>query len=211
MSLTVPGLLVVISGAAEGAGRLPEGAAGWLLPLAAFALGAGLARLRCRVPREEIAGTAVERGISMPTYRRSVAALESELERARRSGRSLAVVVVKLVPGSLTDLEARTAFALVGAYLDDCLRGIDLAASDRPGRRYVVALPETTRAQAEGMVQRVGDLVAGETGLELQAGVAEFRADGLVLEDLVQAATGACDRLPQAQPSAMQPPVLARG
>lgn len=201
MSLTVPALL--------GVGWIPEGA-GWILPLAAFALGAGVARFRRAAPRERIAETAVERGVSILSYRRSVRALESELERTRRAGRSLAILVIKLVPDSRSALESRAAFALVGAYLDDSLRDIDLATTDRPGQRYVIALPEATRAQAEETAHRVRAVVARETGLELHAGIAEFRADGVLLEDLVQVATAACDRV-SAPALAAEQPVLARG
>ena len=117
MGLTVPALLIAIGGVPRGAGWIPEGA-GWILPIAAFALGAGVARLRSAAPRERIAETAVERGISIPSYRRSVRVLESELERARRAGRSLAILVLKPVLGSRSALENRTSFALVGGYLD---------------------------------------------------------------------------------------------
>jgi hypothetical protein len=210
MGLTVPVLLVVIAGVPRGAGWIPDGA-GWILPLAAFALGAGVARLRRAAPRERIVETAVERGISIPSYRRSLRALESELERTRRAGRSLAILVLKPVLSSRSALENRTAFALVGAYLDDSLREIDLATTDRPGQRYVIVLPEATRAQAEETARRVGSVVALETGLALRAGVAEFRADGILLEDLVQVATAACDGVSVVAPAAGQPPVLARG
>jgi hypothetical protein len=211
MGLTVPALLVVTAAGPGGAGWIPDGAAGWILPLATFALGAGLARLGCRAARGKTADNAVERGLSVPSYRRAVPALESELERARRMGRSLAVVVAKLVPGSLSALESRTAFALVGAYLDDCLRDIDLASSDHLGQRYIIALPEATRAQALAMVRRVGDLVSGETGVELRAGIAEFRSDGVMLEDLVRAAASDCDRQVSSPLSTERPPVLVRG
>ncbi|MGH2569602.1 MAG: hypothetical protein ACRDGR_00160 [bacterium] len=210
MGLTVPALLVVIGGVPRGSGWIPEGA-GWILPLAAFALGAGVARLRHGARRAPAMETAVERGISIPSYRRSTRALESELERTRRAGRSLAILVIKLVPDSRSALENRTAFALVGAYLDDCLRDIDFATTDRPNQRYVIALPEATRAQAEETARRVGGVVARETGLELHAGIAEFRADSVLLEDLVQVATAACDRVSAPRLPAEQPPVLARG
>jgi hypothetical protein len=75
----------------------------------------------------------------------------------------------------------------------------------------VVALPEATRAQAEETARRVVDLVRRETGLQLLVGIAEFRTDGVLLDDLVRAATAACDRVTAATPAAEQPTVLARG
>ena len=148
----------------------------------------------------------------MPRYTSSIPNLEAEQDRTRRAGRSLAVLVVKLDPDSVAELErdleaangsqragtvlrctVHTVFAVVGAILDSTLREVDVATSDPVGRRYVVALPEATRAQAGETARRLTRRVLEETGMRVRAGVAEFRTDGVVFEDLVRVATGACD------------------
>jgi hypothetical protein len=208
-----PALLILLADASFAAGWLPAGPAGWILPIAMFALGAGLVRRLGRSVNGDVSGARARRGASLPRYRRSQQDLESELERTRRGDRSLATLVVRLDPSSIADLEQEleaagagknggtavrctihTVFAVIGAIIDDCLRGIDLATVDPASRRYIVLLPETTREQAEDTVRRMASVIFDETGLQIRAGIAEFRTDGVLLDDLVQVATAACDQ-----------------
>jgi len=212
MTSVCPALLVPLVGAPGVTGLLPGEPAGWVVPIAAFLLGAAVGWRRCRPQRIEIEGTAIERGASLPRYARSVRRLEAELERSRRSDLKFAILVVKLDPGSVEELETRlravngeiggsatvqctihTVFTIVGAILDECLREIDVATSDPSARRYIVALPESTREQAGDAARRMADLVLAETGVRIRSGVAELGTDGVLLKDLVTAATDACD------------------
>lgn len=226
MGATGPGLLILLADAPGGG--WPGAPTDWIVPLATFVLGAALAR---RWNREESAGpTAAERGLSIPRYASSIPALEAELDRTRRTERSLAVLVVTMDPGSVAELEkdlraadgtkqggtlarctTHTVFAVVGAILDSALREVDLATSDPVGRRYIVALPEATRAQAGETARRVTQRVLDETGMRIRTGVAEFRTDGEVLEDLVRTATGACERAGGKDAAAHRQRALSRG
>ena len=225
MGATGPGLLVLLTGAPGGA--WPAAPSDWIVPLATFVLGAALAR---RWTRAESAGpTPAERGLSIPRYASTIPALEVELDRTRRTERSLAVLVVMLDPDSVAELEkdlravdgtrqgavvrctVHTVFAVVGAILDSTLREVDLATSDPAGRRYIVALPEATRAQAGETARRVTQRVLDETGLRIRTGVAEFRTDGVVLEDLVRTATRACSGPGAEEAAAHRQRALSRG
>lgn len=144
----------------------------------------------------------------LPSYRHAQNAMGGELARMRRYERSLCVVVFRLdasVPrnngGGESGMDAaRTADPLtgyweVGAVLRDVLRDSDVAATDMSKVQYVVLLPETKHEQAEQTATRIRKLVYSTTGLTVLAGIAEFPADGLILDDLVKTAEEGCRQL----------------
>jgi len=98
-------------------------------------------------------------------------------------------------------------FPLVGYILRDALRESDVLSSHAAANQYVIFLVESNRSQAMLAVQRLKNLTYKLAQVHLQAGIAEFPADGLTVEDLVAAAQAA-SRLRPATDSA---PELAVG
>jgi len=66
------------------------------------------------------------------------------------------------------------------------LRESDIACYDVPNNQYIIMLPESTREQATMTVTRLKKLLFKRTAGHLVAGIAEFPADGLIVEDLVK-------------------------
>lgn len=153
----------------------------------------------------------------LPDYRRSRRALERELSRAKRYGRSLAAVVLNVRHetaqahsdngngsdngtdnGSMSASDsgsdqprkqlAHVLSAGVGAHLLDALRLNDLAVWDVENNRYIVMLPETNADHALGFASRLADVLSLQTGVRLQAGIAELDDADDSLEALVSRA-----------------------
>jgi hypothetical protein len=154
------------------------------------------------------------RAMSIPSYRQTLCRFQRELDRGRRFSRPVTILVVRvdadepgkraLVPlredaqqRQTRVMEAcghRIMFAHVGLVLQDCLRDIDVTACDAVEQRFIVALPECTRADVTLLVQRLEMLVRRGTGLGVRTGVAEAGRDGLILADLVRKAAERADR-----------------
>lgn len=136
--------------------------------------------------------------LSIPHYRKALPGLNRELSRARRFQRPLTVLVIRplpgvALPGSPSGNGVPTAkplnqldFLLTGTILRDSIREIDMLVYDGLQHQYIILLPETTREGARHTVNRLlemgGDRVRGKTTI----GIAEFPADGLIIEDLLQ-------------------------
>ncbi len=135
---------------------------------------------------------------AIPRYRRSLHRMTGELERARRYGNSLTIVVLSVDQEQLkqkkrnllqvtenTEIASYFFFSLISALLRDNLRACDLLTYDVTNDYYVILMPETSAALAEQGIVRLNELVSSRIKLALRAGVAEFPADGLTIEDLV--------------------------
>lgn len=159
---------------------------------------------------------------AIPTFRRSLPQLTNELARVRRYNRPLSIIVLRIESDQLLlDLKRSLAsesgngsassysniiqtlqlvFSLVGSILRESLRESDIACYDVANNQYVIMLPECTRHQALMTVRRLKKLLFKRTAGHLVAGISEFPADGLIIEDLVKLAMERC------QPHALQHP-----
>lgn len=142
----------------------------------------------------------------IPTYRSLLHQLPAELNRARRYGRRLAVLVFKLeiveadpaVHGrngnrereSLRKLLLNAAF--VSYVLREALRSSDLVSYDPELDQFVIVLPETEREQAEFFCNRQIQRASERLGTKLRVGVAEFPVNGTTFEATVQMARHQC-------------------
>ncbi len=151
---------------------------------------------------------------AIPTFRRSLPQLTNELTRVRRYNRPLSIIILRIESDQLLlDLKRSLAsdsgngsassysniiqtlqlvFSLVGSILRESLRESDIACYDVANNQYVIMLPECTRQQALMTVRRLKKLLFKRTAGHLMAGIAEFPADGLIIEDLVKRAMENC-------------------
>jgi len=151
---------------------------------------------------------------AVPTYRKSFERLSAELDRVRRYGRPLSLIVLRLESDQLLvdikrNLVSESAnggagsynevmytiqlvFSLMGSTLDQSLRESDIPTYDAKNNQYVILLPECTREHAEKMERRLKKLLFKKTAGHLVAGISEFPADGLIIDDLVKSAMAAC-------------------
>lgn len=136
----------------------------------------------------------------VPTYRSTLPRLGLELARMRRYERSLAVMVLHLEaqPGGQRK-ERRKAFRNgafaywhVATMLRDLLRNSDIVTSDPSAERFVILLPEANRNQALLAAHRLQTPILAAAQMQVRMGVAEFPADGLILEELVKVAEAEC-------------------
>ena len=145
---------------------------------------------------------------AVPTYRSTLKQLTDELARVRRYHRPLSIVVLRLESDQLLlDLKRslvagsgnggaesytqvmqtiQLVFSLIGSILKESLRDSDIACYDVPNNQYILMFPESNREQATMTVTRLKKLLFKRTAGHLVAGIAEFPADGLIVEDLVK-------------------------
>lgn len=155
----------------------------------------------------------------VPPFREQLPLFMSEVDRARRYERALAVLVLKLedpdtVGAALGLVDKRSGHGLVseraralvqsarqvmfwnvGYVLKDLLRENDVAACDVPAQRYVVLLPEAAEEEALRAATRLGERLFDATGVHVRQGVAVYRQHGLTMEHLVESATAMSDRM----------------
>ena len=180
----------------------------WLIVVMAIVV-VGLVLLRRQRKIAAERDLAILRTMATPSYRHALPRFQRELDRGRRFGRPMSILVVRvdaneprkptLVPlhedarqQEMRIMEAcshRIMFAHVGLVLQECLRDMDVTACDAVEQRFIVALPESTRADVTRLVERLEMLVRRGTGLGVRTGVAEVGRDGLILADLVRKAT----------------------
>lgn len=176
----------------------------WIIGL--ITIGAGFFVLGLILRRRKV-NYAVTRGLygswhtAIPRYRRSVHRMTGELERARRYGNTLTIAVLSVDQEQLkqkkrnliaatenTEVASYFFFSLISALLRDNLRACDFLTYDVSKDHYVILMPETSAALAEQGIVRLNELIANRIKIMLRAGVAEFPADGLTIEDLVSQA-----------------------
>ncbi|MGH2570607.1 MAG: hypothetical protein ACRDGR_05235 [bacterium] len=179
----------------------------WLIVVVALVV-VGLVVLQRQRKIAEEEDLAILRAVAIPSYRQALPRFQRELDRGRRFGRPMSILVVRidadqprkptLVPlredarqremRAMETCGHRIMFAHVGLVLHECLRDMDVTACDAVEQRFVVALPESTRANVTRLVERLEMLVRRGTGLGVRTGVAEVGRDGLILADLVRKA-----------------------
>ena len=143
----------------------------------------------------------------IPSFRCLLQQLSAELDRTRRYGRRLMILVLKLqIPeGEDAAAEGRNGnrahqlihklllnASFVSYVLRDALRTSDLVSYDPDLDHFVIVLPEAEKPQAERFLHRQTQRSWELLGVRLQVGMAEFPANGLTLEELVQSACAQC-------------------
>ncbi len=135
---------------------------------------------------------------SIPRYRRWLHRLTAELERARRYGNSLTIVVLVVDDGqpkqrqrsfvTLADnaeIASHFFFSIISSLLRDNLRNCDMLTYDVTNDYYVILMPETSASFAEQAMLRLNEIISKRVKVNLRIGIAEFPADGLTIDDLV--------------------------
>jgi diguanylate cyclase (GGDEF)-like protein len=133
----------------------------------------------------------------LANYRRLVDALESEIQRSRRTARPFSILLfdldgLKKVNDSYGHLVGSRALCRVAKVLRVNSRSIDTAAR-YGGDEFALILPETGMDAAQEVARRICDRVAGDgesPSVSVSVGVAVYAQDGETLEALV----GAADR-----------------
>lgn len=139
-----------------------------------------------------------------------VEALGDELQRARRYEHAFSIVLVAARPFATeeephpegADVDVRRRFEalpeelvphLAAVGLREVLRATDIVCYDQLDGRFVLGLTESERPRARCAMARVGELFRRRLQIDLLVGVAQFPADGLTLEDLVETARAQVD------------------
>jgi diguanylate cyclase (GGDEF)-like protein len=131
----------------------------------------------------------------LANYRRLIDAIELEIKRYGRSGRSFAILLLDLDGlKKLNDTHGHMVGSRALCRLADVLRA-QCRQLDTPARfggdEFVVVLPETASAQAQQIATRIRERVAsdGESPpISVAVGSAVFPADGESIEKLLSAA-----------------------
>lgn len=144
---------------------------------------------------------------TIPRYRRSLPRLTAELERARRYHHTLTITVLAVdveqhrqKNSSLINLMGNSEiasqffFSLIGSILRDNVRGSDMVTYDVTNDFYVLLLPEARLQTTEQTLFRLRKLVMQRSKVVLRFGVAEYPAEGLILQDLVNIALAKSQR-----------------
>ena len=174
----------------------------WLI-LGLTAASAGIAFVSIRNGRSARGSTLLEKVAVMPfsSVRQDI---KNELERARRYQRRVALAVIR--PGSRIQKSIwstrngspgwgngqhprrealQAAFLALGSVLRDLFRTEDILAYNASRNLFVLLLVECSRSEATRTLRRAQAGVRERTQIGIQAGVAEFPADGLILRDLI--------------------------
>jgi GGDEF domain-containing protein len=124
--------------------------------------------------------------------------IKVEFTRSRRYNRPLSALVLEadhverinareVVKSIQLDLMNRFTSARIGQIIDDRIRQTDLVMRDHRGR-FVLLCPETERADAILLAQRIGSAITERMDLKLGCGVASFPDEALTFDDLMKKA-----------------------
>jgi GGDEF domain-containing protein len=138
----------------------------------------------------------------LPTLAHARPQLQAELARARRYEHDVSFVVLKLEPLPVPiDAAAsgdtalawskalRAVFTHLGPLVRRSLRENDITTHDPDGERFVLALPQTDPRGANTAGKRLQVFLRQRAAIRVRAGVACFPVDGLILDDLLDAAS----------------------
>jgi hypothetical protein len=163
------------------------------------------------------------RGLVQP-LRRMMPRFRHELARSRRYDRTLSAVMLSLNEPDITPATngngangsagVAAIWALAaGSLIQDSLRDSDLVGWDLAMNRYVALLPETNLQQSRQAANRLIGLIREHVPVHVSAGVSEFKADGVTVEDLLTRAAERCAQswVAVAAPAAEAPAVAIEG
>jgi diguanylate cyclase (GGDEF)-like protein len=147
----------------------------------------------------------------LANYRRLIDALESEIKRYGRAGRSFAILLLDLdglkkINDTYGHLVGSRALCRLAAILRAHCRQVDTPAR-YGGDEFAVVLPETSLAQAQQIAARIRERVASDEEsppISVAVGSAVFPEDGESIEKLLSVADGALygmKHLPVSPPS----------
>jgi hypothetical protein len=142
----------------------------------------------------------------IPTLRDAIPFVERALSRARRYGRPMSIVLLRFtgMNGALphTNGKGGHRFALrgrsplpplTGYILWDSLRDTDIIAFDHRYGRYLIAMPEVARAEAQRFVERISKRITQNEMGSVIFGICEYPSDALTVEDLIKHSQQACE------------------
>ena len=175
----------------------------WFLSALGISLVLGIAVIIWRKRKNTNTGDAkvLPAPLSIPSYRESLANLNPELERARRYGHSLSIAVVRIKSDNLLPKNLNGSFSVnnkwfsyqfissfIGQLLQENLRGCDSVTYDVTHNYYVILFAETSRNQADKVMQRFQKMIQQRTQLDIHYGISEFPQNGILIQDLVKKA-----------------------
>jgi hypothetical protein len=96
---------------------------------------------------------------------------------------------------------SQVATIVFGSVLQEALRESDIVTYVVAHNQYAILLTESTKAQARRAIERLAALYNQRTLDHLRAGIAEFPADALTLEELIASAQSAWQEQPVRQNS----------
>jgi hypothetical protein len=96
---------------------------------------------------------------------------------------------------------SQVATIVFGSVLQEALRESDIVTYVVAHNQYAILLTESTKAQARRAIERLAALYNQRTLDHLRAGIAEFPADALTLEELIASAPSAGQEQPVRQNS----------
>lgn len=145
-------------------------------------------------------------GAGIPVYRFSLGQLSEHIARARRYERNLTLAVVQATGAPHhRDLNLRSfrindpvqrsliQFVMLGYVLRGALRETDCISAEPALERFILILPEVSKAQARKCLERLDLLSLRGTGQTLQFGLAELGSDGYIGRELLNAAIASMD------------------
>ncbi len=150
----------------------------------------------------------------LANHRRLFEVLHAEICRSKRTSREFSVVLLdldglKTINDQFGHLAGDRALCRLGQIVRDCCRSIDTAAR-HGGDEFALVLPETAKADATLVAQRICELLAREAeepGLSVSVGIASHPKDADTIAALLCAADKALyamkDRRPRAPRSVL--------
>jgi len=131
----------------------------------------------------------------LANYRRLLGAVDLEIKRYGRTGRSFAILLfdldgLKRINDNYGHVVGSRALCRLGEVLRTYCRGVDTPAR-YGGDEFAVVLPETTAKSAEQIATRIRDRVAKDEEvppISASVGIAVFPEDGETIETLLSRA-----------------------
>jgi diguanylate cyclase (GGDEF)-like protein len=131
----------------------------------------------------------------LANYRRLLSAVDLEIKRYGRTGRSFAILLfdldgLKRINDNYGHVVGSRALCRLGEVLRTHCRGVDTPAR-YGGDEFAVVLPETTAKSAEQIATRIRDRVAKDEevpAISVSVGIAVFPEDGETIETLLSRA-----------------------
>lgn len=147
---------------------------------------------------------------AITSFRLALPEIKKEIYRVRRYKRPLSVVVIR----SKDELETNHTrqitlkrpngrkyhrseseslslfeFLLCGPIFRDCIRESDIICFDGDKNHFILVLPESNKERALKTIQRIQNRLVHRIAGLFSFGVAEYKEDGLLIEDLIEHAT----------------------